>query len=130
MNCLKRKSFTLIELIMTIVIVGIVAIPISLTLARNITSSSQSSDMSMAIMLGRLEMETAGNISYAALSSASFPNYKGYNFDVTRVVSFTHGAAASAESTKQVLVQVKKAGSAVVLAEFNTYITKNVAYPY
>lgn len=126
----RRKSFTLIELVMTIVIVGIVAIPLSLTLGRNITSTNESTDLSKAIELGRLEMETAGNIAYASLASASFSNYKGYAFDVVRTVSYVHGTAVSAESTKLVNVQVKRAGSAAVLAEFNTYITRNIAYPF
>ena len=127
---MKRQGFTLIELIMTIVVVSICAIPLSLLVSQHITSVFQSEDYTMAINLGRFEMEKVNNMSYANIVSGSFSNYQGYSYDITRTVSYAPGggSGATAESLKKVQVDVKKAGSAIVIVSFVTYIAKNVLY--
>jgi len=52
----RNKGFTLIELLMTIVVVGIVAIPISLLINQHFTSAIQSSNYTAALNLARFEM--------------------------------------------------------------------------
>jgi len=51
------RGFTLIELIMTIVLVGIVSIPLSLLIAQHITSAAYSKDTTLAFNLARWDME-------------------------------------------------------------------------
>lgn len=126
----KAKGFTLIELIMTIVVVGIVAIPISVTLSKHIQSVFDSQDMTMAANLARFDLEQMNNTAYAGIASAVIPGYQGYAYDLTRAVSFVNGTALTAESTVKVTSQVTKSGSAAVLVSLTTYISKNVRYPF
>jgi prepilin-type N-terminal cleavage/methylation domain-containing protein len=127
-KCFRKSGFTLIELVMTIVVVSIVAIPLSLLVNQHLTSVSQSSAYSTAVNLARFEMEKVNNMNYANISSVTVPNYEGYNFDVTRTVAFVQGNAGSLESLKQIRVEVKNAGSSAVLFSLITYLAKNVSY--
>lgn len=126
----KAKGFTLIELIMTIVVVGIVAIPISVTLSKHIQSVFDSQDMTMATNLARFDLEQMNNTAYASIASAVIPGYQGYAYDLTRTVSFVNGTALTAESTVKVTSQVSKPGSAIVLVSLTTYVSKNARYPF
>ena len=113
---------------MTIVVVGIVAIPLTLFIGQQIQSAYQSQDYSMAINLARFEMERVKKMSYNSISTATFPNYQGYAYDVVRTVNFVQGSAVTAESMKSVRVQVSKTGSVPILVDSSTYITRNVSY--
>jgi prepilin-type N-terminal cleavage/methylation domain-containing protein len=124
----KAKGFTLIELIMTIVVVGIAAIPLSLLLGKHTQSVFQSADYTMALNLARLEMEKANNLAYTNINSASFSNYGGYDYDVTRAVGYAQGSALTPQSLKQVTVSVTRHGSPTVLFSLVTYIANNVSY--
>ena len=126
---LSRKcGVTLVELIMTIVVVGIISIPLALLLKQHVQSAFQSQDYSSAVNLARFEMERVKKMSYNNIVTASFSNYQGYAYDVIRTVSYAQGNAASAESMKQVQVDVRKTGSATNLVSLSTYITRNVLY--
>jgi len=122
------RGFTLIELIMTIVVVSIIAIPLTLFLGQHVVSVVQSEDYTMTVDLARHEMERVKNLAYANVVSASFSNYQGYNYDVTRTVSFTQGTALTPESLKFVRVDVRKSGSATILFSLVTYLARNVIY--
>lgn len=122
------KGFSLVELIMTIVVISIVAIPVSLLLTEHIRSVVYSQDITVALNLARMEMEKVNNLSYASISSASYANYSGYAYDVTRTVTYAQGNAGSAESLKKIIVEVKKAGSATVITTLTTYLAKNVSF--
>ena len=130
MNGLKNKSkgFTLFELVLTIVVVGIASIPLSLMLSQQAQSIVQSGDHTAALHVARLEMEKVMNINYAAITSASFSNYQGFSYDVVRTVSYVQGSDITAESLKKIVVDVKKVGSSTVLESLVTYIAKNVKY--
>ena len=119
------QGFTLIELIMTIVVVSICAIPLSLLGSQHVTSVFQSADYTMAVNLGRFEMEKVNNMTFNSILSAN-SIYPGYNYDVPRTVTvlFVQGN----ESLKKIQVDVKKAGSATVIVSFVTYIARNVLY--
>jgi prepilin-type N-terminal cleavage/methylation domain-containing protein len=123
-------GFTLIELIMTIVVVGIVAIPISITLSKHVQSVFISQDITMATNLARADLEQMNNTAYASIVSATLNNYQGYNYNLTRTVAFVNGTALTAESTVKVTDQVTASGSATVLAKLVTYISKNIRYPF
>lgn len=122
----KKRSFTLIELIMAIVVVGIIALPISIILSKHVQSVFVSQDYTTALNLARLEMEQVLNTSYASINSASFNNYQGYAYNLNRTVTYAQGNAGSAESLKLIIISVTKAGSATVLVTLKTYIAKNV----
>jgi len=124
----KNRGFTLIELIMTIVVVGIVALPISLTLGKQVQSVFVSRDYTMALHLARFKMETIFNTAYASITSATDSSYQGYTYNVTTTVSYAFGTSLTAESVKLVTVSVTKTGSATVLVTLNNYIVKNVTW--
>ena len=126
----KLKGFTLIELIMTIVVVGIAAIPISITLGKQVQSVFQSQDITMAINLARFDLAQMNNTAYTSIASAAISNYQGYAYNLTRTVSYVNGTSVSAESTKKITVQVTKSGSAEVLAKLVTYVSRNMRYPF
>jgi prepilin-type N-terminal cleavage/methylation domain-containing protein len=124
----KRKAFTLVELIMTIIIVSIISIGLALMLSQHIEGAFYSEDLTTALNLARLEMEKVNNMSYANINSANFTNYEGYSYDLTRTVAYQYGNASSTESTKKVTVEVKKAGTSAVLISLVTYLAKNISY--
>ncbi|MFA6129405.1 MAG: type II secretion system protein [Candidatus Omnitrophota bacterium] len=121
-----KRGFTLIELIMAIVVVGIIALPISITLGKHVQSVFVSQDYTTALNLARFDMEQALNTAYASLSNASFNNYQGYDYNLSRTVTYAQGSSGSAESLKLVTISVTKAGKADVLVTLKTYIAKNV----
>jgi prepilin-type N-terminal cleavage/methylation domain-containing protein len=124
----RTKGFTLIELIMTIVVVGLIAVPLSLSLTAQVQGMVKSGAYTAALNLARFEMERVNNLAYAGITSASFPNYQGYPYDVNRSVTYAQGNDSSLESLKQVTVNVTPAGSSTVLVSLTVYIAKNVSY--
>ena len=113
---------------MTIVVIGVMAVPLSLLLSQHIESVFQSEDDTTAAHLARLEIEKAKNIPFDQLTSASFPNYLGYRYDVLRTVRFIGGGPSTPEGLKEVRVEVKKAGGSKTLVSFFTYSARNVQY--
>lgn len=122
------KGFTLIEVIMTIIVVTIVAIPLSLLLSQHVRSAFQSESLTIARQLARLEMEKVNNTGYPAITSANFPNYEGYDYNLDRIVTYAYGDTGSAESLKKIMVKVAKSGDSKVLINLVTYIAKNIVY--
>jgi len=127
-NDARRNGFSLIELVMTIVVVTIVAIPLSVFIGEQLRGMIQSSTKVTAINLARLELAKVSNMSYASIVSGSFSNYEGYSYDVIRTVSFIHGSNTSHESLKQVAIEVMPTGSLIIEANLVTYFAKNVGH--
>jgi len=127
-NKSSRDGFTLIELIMTIVIVSLLAIPLSTFVTEYVRSASRSEDETTAFNLARLEMEKIKNMDYASILPNISLNYEGYPFYVLRMVLYAQGNAVSTESLKHVLVFVLKNGTLQVYSQLTTYIAKNIAY--
>jgi len=125
-----KKGFTLIELVMTIVIMGIVAVPLSLFIAEQVEDVFYSEGLTEAVNLARCEMEVVSNTAYADLATGTtvLNNYRGYNYNLTKAISYVYGGDATAESLKQVVITVTRSGSAVTLSRIVTYIAKNVTY--
>jgi len=115
---------------MTIVVVGIIAIPLSLLVSQHIESIFQSEDLTLGGNLARFAMEVVNNMNYTDIVNASFNQYQGYNYNVSRFMSYVHGSGVSPESTKKVTVEVSKIGQTKVITGLTTYITRNINYPY
>jgi prepilin-type N-terminal cleavage/methylation domain-containing protein len=124
----NNKAFTLIELIMTIIVMGIIALPLSITIAKQVQSVFQSQDYTNALNLARFDVELVHNTAYASINSATFSNYQGYVYDLTRTVTYAQGTALTPESLKQVSITVTKAGSATAIVTLVTYIAKNIIW--
>ncbi len=123
--CRKKKGFTLVELIMTIVVVGLIAIPLAFSLTAQVQGTVSSGAYTTALNLARFEMEKVNNLAYASISSANFSNYQGYTYDLARIVS---EQTSGSEGLKTITVSVTKTGSVIVLASLTIYIVKNVTY--
>jgi len=124
--CLRsKKAFTLIELLMTIIVVSIVAIPLSLLVSQHMVSVFQSQDYTLALNWARFEMEKANNIPYANLGVGSTV-WPHDNYQATRTVSVVQ--ASGAEGLKKIQVDVRKIGETPVLASLVTYLVNNVSY--
>lgn len=133
----KNRSFSLLELIMTIVVVGIVTLPISITLGEHVRSVFVSQDYSKALNLARLGMENvlrvaygniADNVAYdgIAVGTSTDSSYSGYL--ITTVISYAYGTALTADRVKLVNVSVKKVGSINNIVVLNTYIARNIIW--
>lgn len=124
----NNRAFSLIELVMTIVVVGIISIPLALFVFENIESVFKSQDLTLALDLARFEIETVNNLAYAGINNLASANYQGYPYDVVRTVTYAYGTALTPESVKKIVVDVKKSGSSAVLVSLVTYIAKNISY--
>lgn len=118
-------GFTLIELVMTIVVTSIIAIPLSVSLSQHIQSVFQSQDYTMAVELGRYEMERVNKITNWN-NIVSAPPYSLYNYDIIRTVTLI--ANTPPERLKKIQVDVRETGSATAIITFITYIAQNVNY--
>jgi len=121
----KNKAFTLVELIMTIVVVGIIALPISITIAKQVQSVYVSQDYTLALNLARLEMEKIINTDYLSIANATTNNYQGYSYNVATAVS---EVVSGAQAYKIISISVTKSGSATVLVTLKNYIVNNVTW--
>ena len=110
---------------MTIVVVGIVALPISITIAKQVQSVLVSQDYTVALNLARFEMEHIVNTAYASIVSVTTNNYQGYSYNVTTTVS---EVVSGAQAYKIISISVTKSGSATVLVTLKNYIVKSVTW--
>ena len=114
---------------MTIVVVGIVAIPLSLLLSQHIQSIFQSEDLTIARQLARLEMEKVNNMSFASIideGDRNFSPYEEYNYDLTRDVEPVDSSGG--ESIISITVEVTRQGDSEVLISLITYIVDNITF--
>ncbi|MCX5681697.1 MAG: prepilin-type N-terminal cleavage/methylation domain-containing protein [Candidatus Omnitrophica bacterium] len=124
----KRFGFTLVELVMTIVVVGIVAVPLSMFVATTAQNIFTLHDRSISANLARLAMEKVNNTAYASLTGTiNFPN-QGYSYNVQGVVTYVAGDAGTLESLKKIVVTVTRPAEVTPFFTLITYIAKNVAY--
>ncbi|GEM_PF-1013298 len=127
---LNERAFSLVELIITIIVLAIIAVPLSLLLSSHISGTLRSEELALANNLARFEMEVLYNMPYEKIENAYFARYQGYNLDVARTVDYVHGSSLSEESTKKIIAETRKPGSPEAFARYVTYISKNINYPY
>lgn len=116
---------------MTIVLVGIISVPLSLFVVQTAQSTFEVHDHSIGVNLARLEMEKVNNIAYASLAAgtSNFLNYQGYSYNVQRTVAYIPpGTDLTPESLKSIIVTVTRAADATTVLTLRTYRAKNVAY--
>ncbi len=121
----NRKGFSLIELVMTIIVIGIVAVPLGLLVSRHYASVFVSQDYHTAMNLARFEMERVKKMSYANVVTATTQR-SGY--DLITTVTFVQGTALTPESLKRVVIDVRKTGTVPIIYSLATYRARNVTY--
>lgn len=124
----KRKSFTLVELILSIVLLTIIGLPLALLMIENTKNLAINNNKIYASQLARLELEKIANTDYVNITSASFSFYQGYDYNLTRTVTYQAGREADPESLKRVEIEVYAVGNATAITKFITYRAKNVVF--
>lgn len=114
----------MIEVIMAIVVISIIMIPIAMIAMEYVRSTAYADSVTSAANLGRREMAIINDTDYAALSSDSFPNYAGSDFDLTREVA---PLPDFGNAVKKTVVTVSRHGSTEKLVELAAY-AMNVSF--
>jgi Tfp pilus assembly protein PilV len=125
---LKHRSFSLVELITTIILVGITALPVALFINENIQGAFRSQDMISAVNLARFEMERVNNLPFDSIVNAALNRYENYNYDIVRTVTYAQGSNTTAEALKRVEVAVRRSGTDNILFSLVTFIARNINY--
>ena len=126
----RKKGFTLIELIMTIVVVSIIAIPLSLTVFQYIVSFVSTQNLTQAIQIARWDLERISRIDYGdstmdeGITIISAP-YADYGYDVERDINIIQSGT---EGLKQIDIRVYPQGTTDTLTTFTTYKAENVSF--
>ncbi|MFH1441895.1 MAG: prepilin-type N-terminal cleavage/methylation domain-containing protein [Candidatus Omnitrophota bacterium] len=126
----KNRSFTLIELIMSVVIIAIVMIPVAFMSMEYIYAIQHSRQIAAAEGLAKVEMAKVNNLAYTDSTLAdgydnTTANYEGYPFNLRRTVSYVSGWS---NNLKQVQVRVYPSLDAThFLVNLITYVA-NVTY--
>lgn len=124
----QKYSFTLVELVMTIVILSVIGIPLSLLLSQFLVSSAFNEDLTYAAQLGRWELERTAAATFDNINSQFLSQYQGYRYDLDKTVEYLYGGVSSQESLKKITIRVYPYQGTRVLAEFVTARAKNAAF--
>ena len=117
----------MIELIMTIVLLGIVSLATGAFVTEQIRGVVRSSEYTQALNLAQMELEMVNHLAYANITNLTTTNYEAYPYDVVRRVTFKNGTDITAESLKNITIEVRKNGTTQGLVNVTTFIAKNVA---
>lgn len=120
----KKKGFTLIELIMTIVVLGLIMIPLGFMSIEYVRSIVYSRDLGIAEGLARLEMSKINNLAYDDNTledgdDDTTSSYEGYHLDLNRKVNYVAGTN---DNLKKVEVSVYESGTTTQLVKVVSYI--------
>jgi len=102
------KGFTIIEIIITIVLVGLVLIPLGFMATEYIRGTFYSRDLGAAEGLAKDELSKVNNLAFTDLTLADgydniTGNYQGYPYDLRRSVNYVPG---SNNALKQVQIRI------------------------
>ena len=129
-NNSRYRGFTLIELVITIVILGVVLIPLGFMSTEYVRAIVYSRDLGVAEGLAKVEMAKINNLSYSDVTLAdgydnTASNYEGYVYDLRRTVNNVDGWSGN---LRQVQVRVFPSGeSSLHLVNLITYVA-NVSF--
>ena len=125
----NNKSFTLVELTITIVILGIIMIPLGIMSIEYMRGMVYSRGLVLAEGLIKTEMAKINNLAYDVVTLANAydntaSDYGGYRLDMRREVDYVAGTN---NELKKVVLTVYKGATTAQLAQVTTYIA-NVTF--
>lgn len=119
----SKKGVTLVELIMAMVILGLVAIPMSLMIGAQLRGMITATDFTAAGNLARREMERLHNISYASVADGSIASGA---YTVSWIVAIVAGAGGA--ERKDITLTARRTGTSDLPVTIYGSITKDVTY--
>ena len=130
---MKRKAYTLVELIIAIVIAGIVLVSVANGYRMMVEAMVKSSNIAKAINLSENEFAIVNAISYTNATLANgynnlTSNYQSSGFDLRRQVSYDSGTDATAQSLKRITITIYKSGSGTPIISVVCLRAKNITY--
>jgi len=157
-RCAEQRGLTLVELVITISLAGIIGVPAGIILSRQLDSALRARDASVAMSLARQEMERLDSLvdgsdpdtaffctTDLTLGTSGPTPIAGYpRYSLTRIVSCQTPSSSCACScsgacgtglptnarndVKRIEVWITRSGSSEVLASLVTYRTKYVLF--
>ena len=150
MSARTQMGLTLVELVITISLAGIIGVPVGIILSRQLDSALRARDYAVAMSLARAAMEQVDSASdlpaFCNLNSTVPAPVSGYPaYTVERVVACqttgstcncgcsgacgtVAGAASARNDIKRIEIRLTKSGSGERLATLVTYRTKYVLF--
>lgn len=123
----NRPGFTLIEILVTMVIMAFIMIPVGLIVNEHARSVVRGNMLTTALELAQRELGIVNNMAYSSipLTDTYQNSYAGYPFDLRRTVTYVSG---SNNYLKSVRVRVYPRGSTTdQLTDAVTYV-RDVSY--
>jgi len=123
-NFNKRNSFTLIEMIITIVLLGLIFIPLGIMTIEYVEGIFYSRDLGLAQGLITIEMAKINNLDYDDSSledgdDDTTSDYEGYHLDLNRKIDIVPDTD---NDLKKVEVTIYQSGTTIQLAKAVTYV--------
>ncbi|MBI2093286.1 MAG: type II secretion system protein [Candidatus Omnitrophica bacterium] len=139
-----RHGLTLIEIIVTISLLAIIAVPASLLLSEPMRAAISFRESTVAMGLARSELEQLdalndfchADLALTSASGITVDPYQGFPYALTRIVSCQTGDCSSncnapnnnRNGIKRIEIRVSRSGSSDVLARLTNYRTKYVLF--
>ena len=119
-----RRGFSLIEIIITILIIAIFISVIALVFQEIVKGLGFSGDTVKALSLARLELSKVNNLSFTDLTLAdgynnTTSNYESSSYDLNRLVSIV---PSTSNNLKKVTISIYPSATTSVLAKLITYV--------
>jgi len=127
---MRKKTFTTIEIIITITLIGMLMIPLAIMSTEYMQGIFYSRDLGIAQGLAKIEMAKVNNLAYSDVTLAdgydnTIANYEDYPYDLRRTVNYVTGWS---NNLKQVQVRVFPAGNTTAhLVNLVSYVA-DIAY--
>lgn len=128
---MKKHGFTLIEIIVSITIAGIILLSVSMAYQQLVAGIINNASLAKALDLSRLEFSIVNSIDYTDATLAGgynnlTSNYQSSGFNLRRIVTFEAGDALSTQSLKHITTIVYL-GSKIIMST-DSLRAKNVTY--
>jgi len=134
---MSRRGLTLVELTLTIALLGLIGIPTSLLLTEHLHGALRGRDSVLATQLARRELERLDSFNdFAhpdlAVTTVTISNYAGYaGYTMRRVVSCKAGdciVSPTAPALKEIEVTILREDSSTPLARMTTFRARDVLF--
>lgn len=140
-----HTGLTLVEIILTIGLTAALGVPMGMLLNAHLGNALRARDATVAMNLARLELERLDSLNdfcdaglaINAPAGTTVDPYQSLPYAMTRIVACQAGdctancgltPANALNGVKRIEIQVRKSGSATVLASLVTYRTKFVLF--